>query len=60
MRFGLMLECHKGYRNLCTLHKDCFWKHKETKKLTFDDLFFKPNIDAAEKEAVRVQFEERL
>jgi hypothetical protein len=33
LRFGLMLECHKGYRNLCTLHPDCFWIHPETTKL---------------------------
>ena len=33
LRFGLWLECHKGYRNLCTLHPNCFWKHPETNKL---------------------------
>jgi hypothetical protein len=33
LRFGLMLECHKGYRNLRTLHPDCFWRHPETTKL---------------------------
>lgn len=33
LRFDLWLECHKGYRNLCTLHPDCFWKHPETNKL---------------------------
>ena len=33
LRFGLMLECHKGYRNLCTLHPECFWKHPEVSKL---------------------------
>ncbi|CAB9510429.1 expressed unknown protein [Seminavis robusta] len=33
LRFGLFMECHKGYRNLCTLHPECFWKHPETKKL---------------------------
>lgn len=33
LRFALFLECHKGYRNACTLHEDCFWKHPETKKV---------------------------
>lgn len=33
LRFGLWLEYHKGYRNLCTLHFSCFWKHPETSKL---------------------------
>ena len=33
LRLSLWLECHKGYRNACTLHYECFWKHSETKKL---------------------------
>ncbi|CAJ1951512.1 unnamed protein product [Cylindrotheca closterium] len=37
LRFTLFLECHKGYRNACTLHQDCFWKHPETAKLEYHD-----------------------
>lgn len=34
LRLCLFLECHKGYRNQCTLHaNECFWRHPETKKL---------------------------
>ena len=46
LRFGLWLECHKGYRNLCTLHTECFWKHSETQKLEKADeitKFFEEN-----------------
>lgn len=60
IRFGLMLECHKGYRILCTLHQDCAWKHKETKKLTLSDLFFKSDIDSAQRELVRAAFQEHF
>jgi len=34
LRFTLFLECHKGYRNPCTLHDGCFWKHPESSKVT--------------------------
>ena len=33
LRLCLWLECHKGYRNKCTLHPACFWRHPETQKL---------------------------
>eukprot|EP00977_Amphora_coffeiformis_P009365 scaffold2149_cov172-Amphora_coffeaeformis.AAC.7 len=33
LRLCLWLECRKGYRNACTLHYDCFWRHPEAKKL---------------------------
>lgn len=58
LRLGLMMECHKGFRTLCTLHEDCFWKHPETKKLMVTDVFFRPNVDASQKEAVQKRFSE--
>ena len=33
IRISLMMECHKGYRNPCTLHESCFWKHREFEKI---------------------------
>ena len=33
IRISLMMECHKGYRNSCTLHESCFWKHREFGKI---------------------------
>eukprot|EP00980_Cylindrotheca_fusiformis_P004563 scaffold975_cov90-Cylindrotheca_fusiformis.AAC.6 len=33
VRMVLFLECHKGYRNACTLHASCFWKHPERTKI---------------------------
>jgi hypothetical protein len=58
LRFGLMMECHKGFRNLCTLHEACLWEHPETKKLDFDDIFFRPNVDKNKKSALQAEFAE--
>ncbi len=33
VRISLMMECHKGYRNPCTLHESCFWKHRDFGKI---------------------------
>ena len=33
LRISLMMECHKGYRNPCTLHESCFWSHREFEKI---------------------------
>lgn len=56
LRFGLMMECHKGYRSICTLHEECFWKHPETKKVELSDVFFRPTVHSSQKDAVRNQF----
>ena len=59
LRMGLMLECHKGYRNLCTLHASpCFWEHPETIKLTsLDEIYIHPNVvEAKHKEMIAEQF----
>lgn len=63
LRMGLMLECHKGYRNLCTLHASpCFWQHPETRKLTsLDEIFIHPNVvETKDKEMIAKQFEEMI
>lgn len=57
LRMGLMMECHAGYRSLCTLHTECFWEHPETKKLQWDDIFVRPNVDHAEKEMLKQEFD---
>lgn len=36
-RISLMMECDKGYRNPCTLHESCFWKHREFGKINSAD-----------------------
>ena len=58
LRLSLMLECHKGYRNLCTLHENCFWKHPETKKLEVNDIFLKSGGDDVKKEEIYKHLEE--
>jgi hypothetical protein len=63
LRMGLMLECHKGYRNLCTLHaSSCFWQHPETKKLTsLDEVYIQPNVvEANDKEMIARKLEEMI
>jgi hypothetical protein len=43
LRFVLFLECHKGYRIACTLHKSCFWEHPERRKLeSVKEIHFSP------------------
>jgi hypothetical protein len=45
IRINHMMECHKGYRNVCTLHEICFWKHDETSKLiSVDKIYIHPTI----------------
>jgi hypothetical protein len=59
LRMGLMMECHKGYRVLCTLHATpCFWDHPETKKLTsVDEIYFHPNVaDVSHKNMIAEEF----
>ena len=36
-RISLMMECDKGYRNPCTLHESCFWKHRDFGKVDSAD-----------------------
>jgi hypothetical protein len=58
LRLGLMLECHKGYRMLCTLHESCFWKHPESRKLDeFHEIFFRPNVEATKKSQMETELE---
>ena len=59
LRLSLMLECHKGYRVLCTLHEECFWKHPESTKLDLADVFFRANLAASQKVTIQKQFAER-
>lgn len=33
LRIALMLQDEEGYKNTAWMHFECFWKHKETKKL---------------------------
>lgn len=57
LRLCLFLECHKGYRNICTLHSECFWKHPETVKLeSVDEIAMDKTLDDARVEYVHEQF----
>ena len=57
LRLCLWLECHKGYRNLCTLHEACFWKHPETRKLTsVNEIVLHKGLDATQVERIRADF----
>jgi len=61
LRLSLMLECHKGYRNVCTLHPDCFWKHTETKKLTsLDEIGGMEGLDQEQQDIINARFLEHL
>lgn len=61
LRMGLWLECHKGYRFLCTLHEDCFWQCPETRKLEqFDEIFVSKGVSKEQTDRLREQFEEFL
>eukprot|EP00039_Didymoeca_costata_P003461 m.67907 g.67907 ORF g.67907 m.67907 type:complete len:154 (-) comp11918_c0_seq1:155-616(-) len=52
-RVGLMMQCHKGYKNLCTLHMNCFFKHPESSKLSDSKEFcFRPGVSETDKELV--------
>lgn len=45
IRLSLMMECHKGYRNPCTLHYKCFFQHPETLKLiNVNEIYMKKGI----------------
>ena len=57
LRMGLMMECGKGYRSLCTLHDACFWQHPETKKLVYDELFIRQGVDGIENERIKSGFD---
>ena len=57
LRFGLWLECHKGYRNLCTLHEPCFWQHPETPKLeSFQEIHLESNVGQNDAKQVESKF----
>lgn len=57
VRLCLWLECHKGYRNLCTLHNACFWQHEETKKLAnVEEIAFHEQLSQTQIDEIRDQF----
>lgn len=59
LRFGLMLECHKGYRNVCTLHPDCFWKHREIAKLTSaKEINLSPKLTKEQADSIVAKFDQ--
>ena len=60
LRLSLLLECHKGYRNLCTLHDYCFWQHPETKKLRGVDEISMKGLDGKQRARVRAAFADFL
>ena len=58
IRLGLMLECHKGYRNLCTLHETCFWEHPETIKLSSaQEIFVHKGVTVEQSNDIKARFE---
>ena len=58
LRLCLMMECHKGYRNLCTLHPACFWQHPETKKLdSIEEIAILDGVSEQDLVAIRADFE---
>ena len=59
VRLGLWLECHKGYRNLCTLHETCCWKYPETRKLeNVEEIALHDDLSLAQKDEIRNQFKQ--
>jgi len=60
LRLSLLLECHKGYRNLCTLHENCFWQHPETKKLSSVGEISMKGLDGTQRARVRASFADFL
>jgi hypothetical protein len=59
LRMGIMLECEKGYRFLCTLHEQCFWHHPESYKITWDDVLVKPGVTTEERAIIQARFAAR-
>jgi hypothetical protein len=59
LRMTMMLECEKGYRFSCTLHEPCFWKHRESAKLDYDDVFVKPGVESKDKDMIKAKFDAR-
>jgi hypothetical protein len=60
VRLSLMMECHKGYRMPCTLHKDCFFQHPESLKLsTMNEIHIKDKkrIDGKQFEQLQEAFD---
>lgn len=50
IRYALMMECHQGYRGLCTLHEECFYQHPETKKIyDFNEIYIKNKTASSSK-----------
>ncbi|KNC76116.1 hypothetical protein SARC_11372 [Sphaeroforma arctica JP610] len=37
LRYVLMVQCHKGYKSACALHRECFVEHPESYKLEMRD-----------------------
>ena len=61
LRFGLYLECHKGYRNLCALHSECFWKHPETQKLQqAKEIHTSPTLTKEQCESIVKKFDQLI
>lgn len=58
LRLCLWLECHRGYRNACTLHYDCFWRHPETQKLErVEEIALKDGLDKDQITRIQTDFE---
>lgn len=59
LRMNMMLECEKGYRFACTLHEACFWQHRESKKISYDNIFIKPGVESKEINMIKAKFDAR-
>eukprot|EP01134_Creolimax_fragrantissima_P004835 CFRG4835T1 len=51
LRFSLSVQCHKGYKMAATLHRDCFLRHPESRKIEArEEVFIAKNVRAHPKD----------
>ena len=57
LRIALMIQDDEGYKNTHWLHKECFWKHKETKKVySLSEIYGLELISISDKKIIEEEF----
>ena len=57
LRMRMMLQCHKGYKNACFVHAECFMKHPQSRKVQLREIVFGKGLTKADRQSVMALFE---
>jgi len=61
LRLALMLQDEEGYKSTAWTHFDCFWKHREVKKLyNISEIHGFSKLKPADKKRIEDKFEEKV